>query len=146
MTLEIQAPSVSAEKLTRNAPNRTPVDRGPNLFLDNGWLAQSRDTGNTLEVTVAGQFEEYEMRKGEHKGELAEKVTGDAAEVTRQLREAAQALGIGVSIKYFPVVNRGKEVKGKLTVRYLATKRKTRRTTPATNNAATTDTKDNTES
>ncbi len=132
MALNIAAPVLSDSKLTRNAPNRTPADRGPNLFLDNGWLQQSYEQEATMDVVADGTFEEYTMKKGAHKGEPATRLTGDAQEVTRQLREAAKALGIGVAIKYFPVVHRGKEVKGKVLVKYLGTVRKAERKPKAT--------------
>jgi hypothetical protein len=109
---------------------------GPNLFLaphpeagaPEGWLAKSFDDGNWYELTVQGHFEEGTVNKGVNKGKPVSRVVGDAQEVTRQLREAAAHLGVGVSIKYFPVTNKnGSEAKDRLTVKYLGTNRKQRR-------------------
>lgn len=125
MALEIAEP-VRGEALPRRVGTRT-VDHGPNLFLDKGWLAQSAADGETYDVPCDGEWVKDTIRKGPHKGEEVDRLTGDAAEITRQLREAAQSLGIGVSIKYYPLKVKGREIKGKLLLKYVATKRKQRR-------------------
>lgn len=108
-------------------------DYGPNLFLEphpehkapEGYLALSFDTGKWYEIPVAGKWEEVTMTKGKNKGQTTKRLSGDAAEVTRQLREAAAKLDIGVSIKYFPVLNKQKrEVPGQVLIKYLGTTRK----------------------
>jgi hypothetical protein len=107
-----------------------PKDRGPNLFLDNDWLAQSYNDDEWYDVgPVDGQWEEGTVQKGKRKGEAVQRMTGVAQEVTRQLREAAMALGIGVAIKYTPVTYKsgakvGQEIPGKILVQYLGIERK----------------------
>ena len=127
MALEITAPTVSDAPIERRAGRA--VDHGPNLVLDNGWLKQSYDTGKTFEVPVDGKWEEDTIKKGDKKGEKVMRMTGDAAEVVRQLREAAQTLGIGVTIKDYPVVNKRTKnpVEGKLLIKYQGIKRKATR-------------------
>jgi len=128
MALELSAPTVSAAPLERRV-GRATIDRGPNLFLDNGWLAKSYETGETYELPVDGRLEAGIIKKGPKKGEPTERLTGDAAEVTRQLREAAEQLNIGVSIKYYPIKNERtkKVIEGKLLVKYVGITRKQRR-------------------
>jgi len=139
MPLEISAPVASAAPIERRAGRG--VDHGPNLFLDNGWLKASYDSGKTYELTVNGKWEESAIQKGQNKGQPVQRLTGDAAEVVRQLREAANTLGIGVTIKDYPVQNRaGKEVAGKLLIKYLGIKRKAARKPKAPVNGATPET------
>lgn len=126
MALEIQAPTKSATGMPRRA-GRASVDHGPNLFLDNGWLLQSYETGEPYEVPVEGEFIQDTIKKGARKGEPTERLTGDAAEVVRQLREAANELNIGVAIKYYEVLNKNKTVKkGWVLVKYQGVARKQR--------------------
>jgi len=102
------------------------------MFLDNGWLQQSFDDGDWYDVNggqpINGGLVEVEIVKGNRKGQMTERLDGDVAEVTRQLREAAEQLGIGVSIKYYNATTKaGKEIPGKTIVKYLGQKRKAAR-------------------
>lgn len=108
----------------------------PNPFLDNGWLKESYDTNTDYQVTVDGTWEESKVLKGPRKGEPMERLTGEAADVTLMLRNAANRLGIGVSIQYsIPTYksgkNKGEEIAGKVTVHYLGKERKRPRKTGA---------------
>lgn len=135
MALEI-APPVAATEIPPRRQTST-KDRGPNLFLEphpetgfpDGWLAKSFDDGVWYDVgPVQGHWEDGVIQKGKRKGETVRRMVGDAAEVTRQLREAAAVLEIGVSVKYFPVRNKnGTEAKDRVMVKYLGTNRKQRK-------------------
>jgi hypothetical protein len=77
---------------------------------------------------VAGSFETYEMKRGKRAGETADKVTGEAAEVVRDLRDAAKRLGIGVAIETVVLThasgkNKG-QPNGQITIKFLGQKRK----------------------
>jgi len=123
MALELAAPVPSATPIERRAGRA--VQHGPNLFLNNGWLLDSYNNGRTDEIIVDGEWVEDTIKKGEKKGQPVMRLTGDAAEVVRQLREAATELNIGVTIKDYPVLNRNnKEVKGKVLIKYLGINRK----------------------
>lgn len=110
-------------------------DLGPNPFLDpkmDGNLEQSyrlfkagKTAEATFEVTVAGKMENYTQSRGAQKGQPGTRLTGDADTVVRWLRDAAEQLGIGVSIRTVPATDsKGKEVPGKFTVIYRGQNRK----------------------
>lgn len=122
-------------KATEIPPKRdTGANHGPNEFLvkrppqfPDGWLAKSYDDNDWYDVgPVQGHWETGEVLKGKNKGAPIDRMTGQAEEVRRQLREAAAALGIGVSIKYFAVVNKAGtgELKDRLLIKYLGQKAK----------------------
>lgn len=107
---------------------RKPRDEQPNPFLTEGWLQQSYETGQDYEVTVNGEWSISKVKKGPRKGEEIERLTGEAAEVTKMLREASNKLGIGVTIQYAQATTRtGKDIPGKVVVHYLGKVRKQRR-------------------
>lgn len=133
----IPAP-VEATEIPARRESTASKDRGPNLFLQpqegfpKGYLWKSFETGRWYDVPVAGGWEVVKLQKGPRKGEETEKLTGDAQEVVRQLREAATALGIGVSVKTAAVYykggpKKGQEVPGQVLIKYLGTTRKQRR-------------------
>lgn len=98
--------------LAKRVVNRTTSVAGPNPFLDNGWLKKSFDEGKDYVVTVDGGWEMQPAKRGANKGEPIEKLVGDAYKVTRMIRDAADKLGLGVTIQYsVPTVT--KKVKGK---------------------------------
>lgn len=114
-------------------------DRGPNLYLQaqpgfpKGWLMKSFEDGEWYDQSVQGTWAEVKLTKGANKGKTVEKMTGDAMEATRQLREAATTLGIGVSIKYFPEyykggAKKGEEIPGRVLLKYIGIPRKQPRT------------------
>lgn len=113
-------------KETKIAPRqgRDKRDLGPNVFLDPSWpgnLKSSYDQAKAFELTVPGKIETKALVKGENKGKPVERVTGDAADVTTLLRDAAAKLGIGVAIRYRVTRN------GFLAVSYQGQKRKQKR-------------------
>lgn len=141
----IKRPVVATE-IPPPRQGKAPVDHGPNQFLqpdpDNGfpdgWLAESYKNGLWYDVQgVTGEFVMGVIEHGKRKGEPVERMTGDLLEVTRQIREAADTLGIGVAIRYFPAVYRSgpkkdQEIPGTWVVKYLGQNRKQRREkTPA---------------
>lgn len=112
--------------LTPTASEWTPARRGrkaeekqPNPFVTNGWLQTSYDTGKAQMVTVEGHFEEE--TKPNRKGETVTRtyVRGEAEEVIKLIREAAEELKIGVAVK--PVAGKRRNT---ITVHYLGQKRK----------------------
>lgn len=107
-------------------PRRATRTKGPNPFLDEGWLQASYDSGQDYEVgPLSGKVVEYEITKGEHKGETGEKLTGDAADAVTLIRQAAAKLGLGVAVEVVPATTaRGKEIAGQYIVKYLAKNRK----------------------
>ena len=145
MVIEIK-PVESTEIPQRRASTRR--NTGPNPFLqpisrgvtpvapdgyEEGWLALSYDLGKWFDVPVEGHYEVATRKYGASKGEEYQKVAGDAAEVARMLREAADKLGVGVSIKYADVKRKnGTVVPNQLMVKYLGTVRKQQRTPDAT--------------
>lgn len=115
---------------------RQAVDRGPNPFLDEGWLRETYDSGEGAEITVAGALETYEGTIRATKETVTKrKLTGDAAEAVRMIREAADKLGLGVRVVTTvggPGVkdNQGRAVrKGMVLVQYLGQTRKAPRKT-----------------
>lgn len=113
------------------------VDHGPNLFLEphpesgfpHGYLMESYEQGAWFDLPVEGGWEVGEVTKGPNKGQEVDRLYGDAVEVSRQLREAATALSIGVSIKTFPVLfksgaKKGQEDPTRILIKYLGQKRK----------------------
>lgn len=137
------APPTEATEIP--AKRESGVNHGPNLFLQadpangfpEGWFMKSYTTGKWFDVPgVTGDFAVKKIKSGPNQGKEVEQPTGDVAEVTRQLREAANTLGLGVSIKYFPMVyksgpKKDQEIPGKWVVKYLAQNRKQRREKPA---------------
>lgn len=133
----IPAP-VKATEIPQKRESAGSRNRGPNLFLQpqdgfpKGYLWKSFEDGDWYDLPVSGGLVLVEGKRGKSKGQEIEKLDGDAAEVVRQLREAATALGIGVSVKYFDVLakggpNKGQPVAGKILIKYLGQPRKQRR-------------------
>lgn len=113
--------------------NRATRNAEPNPFLDNGWLLKSYEEKKDYVVTVPGAWEMGEVKKGERKGDPIERLTGDAAEVTRLLRDGADKLGIGVAIQYTIPTKKVKgvdvDVPGMVNVHYMGKQRKQARKT-----------------
>lgn len=79
-------------------------NRGPNPFLDKTWdmgLWASFEQSTAFAADFKGAIEKVPARRGKPKerGELVDKVTGDAGDAVYFLREAAEKLGIGVAIR-----------------------------------------------
>lgn len=104
---------------TEAPDRRRGTTAGPNPFLDNNWLSESYKDKQWREVTVTGKQETYIIKRGKEQGKEATKLTGDAGTVVKLLRDAADMLGLGVSIE----VIKGKKV-GTFTVKYLGKVRK----------------------
>lgn len=132
MDLANLAPAVGPG-LVRRVNTRAPAERGPNPFLDNGWLQASYDTGKDYFVTVDGGWEPSVIKKGPQRGEPTERLSGDAAEVVKLIRDAADKLNIGVAIQYSIPTRKVKgnevDIAGKVTIHYLGKRRKERRQT-----------------
>jgi len=125
------------------------ADDGPNPFIDNGWLWAQYEAVKTAEenkqsvesltksVTVAGGWENRQatnkQREPQFDPETGEPIMidvliGDAAQVVRMLRKAADLHEIGVSIQAVQAMGpRGKELKGQVEVKYLAKDRKVKK-------------------
>lgn len=141
----IPTPTVAASAPVRTRGSR--VDHGPNFFLqpippgtvgvengyEDGWLALSYSTGMWFDIPCDGEFVQGEALRGKNKGQPVTRLVGPAKEITRQLREAADELGIGVAIEYQYVTyksgaKKDQEIPGKLLLQYLGKERKQRRT------------------
>lgn len=115
-------------KVTEMAPRqgtRARRDLGPNPFLDKEWpynLQNSYDQGEAYSIEVAGERVEDVIHKGPRKGEPTTRLTGDAADAVVLVREAANLLGIGVSVQDSPAGR-----KGFVKVSYQGQKRKQKR-------------------
>ncbi len=104
------------------ASTRTRRDLGPNHWLNASWefsLKNSYDNAEAYELDFSGTFEETVVAKGKNKGEKTTKLTGEAADAVTLIRDAADHLGIGVSIRTKPA-----KARGKVTVTYQGQKRK----------------------
>jgi hypothetical protein len=96
----IKAKPTAAPK--RNAPVRPKRDLGPNPWLDKTWdtgLWASYNDDQAYAADFPGALEMLPAKRGANKGELIEKVTGEASDAVVLIREAAEKLGIGVSIR-----------------------------------------------
>lgn len=153
----IATPTLATEIPAKREGGRAGVDHGPNFFLQAikqadavglpedflkymadakwsvSWFELSYAKGVWFDVPASGDFVMGVIEKGKNKGREVERMTGDLLEITRQLREAADTLKLGVAIKYFPQVyksgaKQGQEVPGKWIVKYLAGNRKQKRT------------------
>lgn len=103
---------------------------GVNPFLaEDSALQTSYQTGDDYYLDMPGAWEQTVYKRGAQKGEPTIGLTGDAAEVSRLLRDAANKLGIGVSIQYEPnAEGEGKAPKrGHIRVKFVAKERKQKR-------------------
>lgn len=122
--IDLKAVTVKETKIAPRQGSRAKRDLGPNVFLDPSWsgnLKSSYDQAKAFEITVPGKIENKPLVKGENKGKVVERVTGDAADATTLLRDAAAKLGIGVAIRYRVARN------GFLAISYQGQKRKQKR-------------------
>lgn len=111
--------------------SRAKRDLGPNPWLDANWpfnLQASYDQKTAFDIPFSGAVEMKPATRGKPKenGESVEKVTGDAFDAITMLRDAADKLDLGVSIRtYTGKTPEGKVVpKGQVMVRYAGQKRK----------------------
>ena len=145
--MEIPTP-VAAAPIETSRRGRRPSDE-PNPFLDNGWLWDQYEEVNRLKenggdpatatrsVVVPGEWEtrqatnrQKELLFDAETGEpiMTDVLIGDAANVVRLLRKAADLHEIGVSIQTAPATGaRGKELKGQVEVKFLAKDRSVKR-------------------
>lgn len=141
--MEIPVPTQTTP-IETNRRGRKPSDEA-NPFIDEGWLWSQYETvlaliergedpaGATLSVTVPGAWEDRQATNRQKEllvdaetGEpvMVSTLVGDAAQVVKLLRKAADLHEIGVSIATVPALNeRGKPVKGMVEVKYLAKER-----------------------
>lgn len=122
MAVEIKAP-VKGEGL----PGQDRMSGQPNPFLDEGWLETSYDEGEDhVTGPYTGDVEVYQISEGKkNAGMNAKRYQGDLKVVINMIREAANKLDIGVTIRVVPAVNgNGKVVKGQWMVHYQGKERK----------------------
>lgn len=121
-----------AEPIVRTREGHT----GPNPFLDNGWLEESYQSGDTMSVIASGGWEERQKTTKQREPQFDEEgnpimhtvLVGDAATAVSLIRRAADYLGIGVKIDAVPATNeRGRELKNQVEVKYLGKERKVRK-------------------
>lgn len=105
--MALNVANIKAGKTKAPIENRrggTARDLGPNPFLDAKWdynLANSFAKGEAYFIILAGTYVDTPYAKGERKGEIYQKLTGDAADGVSLLRKAAVALEIGVAIREY---------------------------------------------
>lgn|SRR5262245_4146830 len=119
---------------------RTKRDLGPNPWLDKDWefnLKSSYDNAEPYELDFQGEEKDDTVRKGVKKGQPIKRLSGDAADAQTLIRDAADKLGLGVSVVVTPAVhtsgvNKGKPRAGWFTVKYQGQKRKAKKGTAST--------------
>lgn len=132
MAIDVSSLKVKPTVMPKRAGTRTGRDLGPNPWLDKTWpfnLQASYDNAEAFEMTLPGAYVKATYSKGENKGQEYDKLTGDAADAVTQIRDAAEKLGLGVSIPVTQAViesgpNKGQPRKGFYVVKYQAAKRK----------------------
>lgn len=130
MPIDFTTLTPTATEMPADTRGRQAADRGPNPWLDNGWLLKTYESGIGDEVTVPGKYETYTGKVRATGEEVQkEKITGDAALAVQMIRDAADKLStpqrpIGVRI----VVTEAKR-KGQLRIQYLGQTRKAPRKT-----------------
>lgn len=117
MDLSTLAPTES--QWTPAARGRKAQDKGPNPFVTNGWLKQTYETGKAQSVTVEGYWEEKDRKTRAGEDVTRKFLRGDAEEIVKLLRAAANELKIGVTLNVVPARKRGF-----VTVHFLGQKRK----------------------
>src|SRR6185369_9792538 len=99
----IKAKPTAVPRVARG--DRAKRDLGPNHWLDKKWdqgLWASYEGDVAFAADFKGGITKIPATRGEakKKGELVEKVTGDAGDAITLIREAATKLGIGVAVRY----------------------------------------------
>lgn len=115
-----------AEEIKRNAPTRTKRDLGPNHWANKDWdnsLWASYVNGEAYTAELPGKIEMLPAKRGDNKGQLIEKVTGEAGDAITLIREASNLLNIGAAIRWKPARN------GFVAVTWQGQTRKKRKTT-----------------
>lgn len=115
--------------------SKTVAGAAANPWADEKWpfnVSASYEKGKAYELVFPGQYEKVPAKRGENKGKLITKLTGEAGQAEQLIRQAAVAFDLGVSVSVTPVT--GKE--GFYTVTWRGQKKRevTRKakTTPAT--------------
>lgn len=132
MPLDVSALKVAKTTLPTRAGSRKGRDLGPNPFLDLKWpynLQASYEKGEAYELPVSGTKEMKPARRGKNKGEPVEVLTGDAYDTVALIRQAADKLDLGATVRTFVGKDeRGKSIPaGKVLVKYAGMKRKAAR-------------------
>lgn len=142
MALDLSNVNPVDTNMPRDTRGRAAADRGPNPWLDRGWLQASYDSGMGKELVLPGKFEEYQGKVRETGETVAKtKLIGDASEAVTMIREAADKLGLGVRVVTTaggPGVKdaTGASVKrGFILIQYLGQKRKAPRKAKVTQTA-----------
>jgi hypothetical protein len=132
MAIDVNALKVKPTVMPKRAGTRSGRDLGPNPWLDKTWpfnLQASYDNAEAFEMTLPGAYVKAKYTRGEVKGQEYDKLTGDAADAIVQIRDAAEKLGLGVSIPVTQAViesgpRKGQPREGYFVVKYQAAKRK----------------------
>lgn len=93
----------TAPPVKRTVTDRAKKDKGPNPWLDKTWetgLWASYNEDLAFEAEFKGNIEMVPAKRGKNVGEPIEKVTGEASEAIKLIRDAATILGIGVAVRY----------------------------------------------
>jgi hypothetical protein len=110
MPFDVSAIKAKAAETPKRTSTRTKRDLGPNPWLDKNWangLWASYEADEAYAADFKGAIENVPARRGKNKGEPIEKVTGEAGDAMVLIREAAEKLGIGSSIRYRPAARNG---------------------------------------
>jgi hypothetical protein len=132
MAFDVSQLKAKPTVMPKRAGTHAKKDLGPNPWLDPAWpfnLKASYDSGEAYELVLAGKYEKSKYTRGKVKGEEYDKLTGDAADAVSLIRDAAEKLGLGVSIPVTPALiesgaRKGQPRDGFFVVRYQAQKRK----------------------
>lgn len=132
MPLDVSTLKVAKTTMPTRVGSRSGRDLGPNPFLDLKWpynLMASYENAEAYELTVSGTMETKPARRGKNKGEPVEVLTGDAYDTNALIRQAADKLGLGATIRtYVGKDPKGKSIPaGKVLVKYMGQKRKAAR-------------------
>lgn len=114
-----------AAPILSNRGGREGRDLGPNVFLDESWpynLKNSYDQAEPYYIVVAGSYVADVYKRGKRAGEPmdTERLDGDAADAVTLLRKAGAVLKIGVAIReYTDKGPKGETIpKGKVMIAY----------------------------
>lgn len=105
MAIDFDSIKPRTVSVPRRVGTKTGRDLGPNHWLNKKWeqgLWASYENDQAYGADFKGKIEKTPATRGEakNKGELIERVTGEAGDAITLIRQAATKLGIGVSVPY----------------------------------------------